>query len=133
MEIWSFLGLQCNEETRRSVDESFKNMISTFAPEMVAAHTSAVIEYRIKKCGDWHVVIANKACELRQGRAPKPDLRLTTDTKTWLAISEGLETGEAMYMKRKLHAKGDQNLLMQLPQLFNVEKLKPDLFTDQLS
>lgn len=130
MGIWALLGLQCSDETRRSVDESFKNMICTFRPETVASHTSAVIEYRIKKCGDWHVVIADKSCELRSGRAANPDLRLTTDHKTWLAISKGLETGEAMYMKRKLRAKGDQNLLMQLPQFFNVEMLKPDLSND---
>lgn len=130
MDIWSFLGLQCSKDTHRDVDESFRNMMRTFAPEMVAAHTSAVIEYRIKKCGDWYVVIANKTCELRKGRAPKPDLRLTTDHKTWLAISEGLETGEAMYMKRKLRAKGDQNLLMQLPQLFNAENFKADSVTE---
>lgn len=126
MSFWSLFGLRCSDEVYGIVDESFRNMIRTFAPEMVAAHTTAVIEYRIRRCGDWHVVIANKTCDLRQGRAPKPDLRLTTDHKTWMAIAEGVETGEAMYMKRKLHAKGDQNLLMQLPQLFDIENYKPE-------
>lgn len=130
MGIWSLLGLQCSMETRASVDESFRNMVGTFASDMVAAHTSAVIEYRIKRCGDWHVVIANKSCNLRQGRAPKPDLRLTTDHNSWLAIAKGLETGESLYMKRKLRAKGDQNLLMQLPQFFSAEPPKPDLPSD---
>lgn len=118
MGIWSFLRFKCSQEQIASVDESFKNMVRTFASDMVAMHTSAIIEYHIKRCGYWHVVIANKTCELRQGPVKKPDLRLTTDYKTWMAISEGLETGEEMYMKRRLRAKGDRNLLMQLPQLF---------------
>jgi len=133
MDIRLFFGLRCSDEIQKSIDDSFRNMICTFTPEMVAEHTRAVIEYRIKKCGDWHLIIANKTCELKQGRATMPDLCLITDHKTWLAISEGLETGEEMYMKRKLRVKGDQNLLMQLPQLFTIENYKPNLLKDQFS
>ena len=132
MNIWSFLNSElnigslltgkCSQTEFENIDESFKNMVQTFNPEMVTAKTSAIIEYRIKRCGDWHVIIANKMCELKQGRSNKPDLCLTTDCKTWMAIAEGLETGEAMYMNRKLCAKGDNNLLMQLSEFFAIKE-----------
>nr|VFJ45905.1 MAG: SCP-2 sterol transfer family protein [Candidatus Kentron sp. FM]VFJ46014.1 MAG: SCP-2 sterol transfer family protein [Candidatus Kentron sp. FM]VFK07033.1 MAG: SCP-2 sterol transfer family protein [Candidatus Kentron sp. FM] len=122
MDIRSFFVFRCNEKMRERVDESFSNMIRTFVPESIAEHTSIVIEYRIHRCGIWFVVITNKTCKLHVGgEAPKPDLRLSTNRKTWLAIADGFETGESMYMKGKLHAKGDQSILIQLPQLFNRE------------
>lgn len=119
MSIWSFFGFGCNAAARRLLDESFNNMVRTFVPAMVASTTRAVIEYRIRGCGAWHVVIADQACRLHQGRAPNPDLSLAMTRQTWLAIADGAASGAAMFRARKLRATGDQYLLMQLPQLFD--------------
>jgi len=115
-------GLKCSEEDRRRVDDSFQHMIRTFVPEMVAPHTRATIEYKVARCGSWHVVIADKRAELRAGPAPKPDLSLSTDLHSWMAIADGNATGEEMYMKGKMRFRGDQHLLMQLEQIFDRER-----------
>jgi putative sterol carrier protein len=118
MGLFDWFGLPCNKQQREQIEHSFEEMVTKFSPDAVAAHTRAVIEYRIKRCGEWHVIIEKMTCTLGQGRAEKADLRLTTDRKTWMTIIEGQETGESVYMKGKLKARGDQHVMMQLENFF---------------
>lgn len=122
MDILRLLGLKCSKEEHRHIDESFHHMIRTFVPERVASHTRAIIEYQIARCGRWHVVIADKKVVLHRGAASKPDLSLSTDLHTSMAITNGNTSGEEMYMKQKLRVRGDQFLLMQLEQIFDRER-----------
>ncbi|KOR31064.1 hypothetical protein TI04_02855 [Achromatium sp. WMS2] len=119
--ILELLGLRCTEEKRQRVGMSFQHMVAYFVPERVASHTQAIIEYRIAKCGYWHITIADKKVVLHEGSASKPDLIVLADMHTWMDITSGNATGEEMYNRRKLRFRGDQYLFMQLGQIFNRE------------
>lgn len=107
-----------------SVEESLQKMVSLFQPEAVKGW-NFVIQYTIKGegGGNWHVEILDGKCALHAKKHKNPNLKISFKVDDWLLIANGKITGEKAYLSGKLKAEGDTEILVQLGEIFNTEKI----------
>jgi putative sterol carrier protein len=101
------------------VREVFDNMPTSFNPE-AAQGLDAAIQYDItgEGGGNWHLTIADGACQLHEGAHTSPTVTLTMTAATWLAIVNKETNGTAAYMSGQLKVDGDLMLAQRLEKLF---------------
>ncbi len=64
------------------------------------------------------ISVADHGCAVREGPGKSPQVIISTEPETWLAIDEGLITGGQAFLERRLTAQGNLDLAVRLETLF---------------
>jgi len=99
--------------------EGLEALIKTFNAD-AAAGWDRIIQMDITGDAQYHIIIKDQKCELKDGPAEKPDLIITISKEDWLAIANGQLGAVAAFMSGKLKSKGDMSDLMKLQQVFKL-------------
>ena len=104
-----------------TVKEVFEKMPGTFKPE-AAKGVDSVFQYDItgEDGGQWSVIVKDQKCEIKEGMHPSPNVTLTMDSATFLAMQSKQLNGMQAYMSGKLKVGGNIMLAQTLPQLFTM-------------
>lgn len=71
----------------------------------------------------WHFVVDDGSIEVRDGRAPDPDVVVTTDDKTWADIAAGKTTASEASASGALNVAGDKRAVKRLGRIFSRERM----------
>src|SRR6266508_3531029 len=64
------------------------------------------------------ISVADQGCAVREGPGKSPQVIISTEPETWLAIDEGLITGGQAFLEGRLTAQGNMDLAVRLETLF---------------
>jgi pimeloyl-ACP methyl ester carboxylesterase len=89
----------------------------------------ATYHVRLRDVGhSWEVRATPQAVRVRKGLTRRrPDVTLTTDAATWLALREGEMSGLEAYQQRKLSVRGNLDLSIAFEGLFRLPNGRPPL------
>ena len=106
-------------ETASSCKEVFDNMPSRFKKD-AAKGLNATYQFDLSGDGggQWHAVIANEQCEVKEGKAPSPNITITMNAQDYLDMVNGKLNGQMAFMTGKLKIAGDMGLALRLQSLF---------------
>ena len=65
-------------------------------------------------------MIKDGTCTVNSGAAASPNLTLSISGQDWLDMLSGKQSGQKLFMFRKLKVKGDMGLAMKLGSLFQM-------------
>jgi putative sterol carrier protein len=102
------------------VAESFEGMIRLINPEVVRGW-NIVIQYQIEGSGSWYIEILHGKGHVEAGEHKSPDLRVFTDTETWMSIVRREISGEMALISGKLRAEGNMEIIVQHDEIFDRE------------
>ena len=101
------------------VKEVFEKMPAAFKPE-AAKGVDAIFQYEIEgeEGGNWHVIIKDGTCEVKEGIHDSPSVTLKMSDETFLAMQASTINGMQAYMTGKLKVTGNIMLAQTFPNLF---------------
>ena len=100
-----------------TVDELFAKMPELFNAD-AAAGMDAVFQYDFSDADNYYIVVKGGECDIQQGEHDAPSVTLSTDSATFLGISDGSINGMQAFMGGKLKAKGNMMLAQKMSALF---------------
>ncbi|HVA84149.1 MAG TPA: SCP2 sterol-binding domain-containing protein [Candidatus Binataceae bacterium] len=106
-------------ETASSCKEVFDNMASRFKKD-AAKGLNATYQFDLSGDGggQWHAVIANEQCEVKEGKAASPNITISMTASDYLDMVNGKLNGQMAFMTGKLKIAGDMGLALRLQSLF---------------
>ena len=69
--------------------------------------------------GNWIINIKDEQCEVKEGKAPSPNITLSMAAKDYLDMINGKLNGQMAFMTGKLRIAGDMGLALRLQSLFS--------------
>jgi putative sterol carrier protein len=106
-------------ETPSSCKEVFDNMPSRFKKD-AAKGLNATYQFDLSGDGggQWHAIIANEQCEVKEGKAASPNITISMTAQDYLDMVNGKLNGQMAFMTGKLRIAGDMGLALRLQSLF---------------
>jgi putative sterol carrier protein len=68
--------------------------------------------------GDWAVVIANRTCNVIEGKANKPDVTIAMTADDYVKMASGELNPVVAFMQGKIKLQGDMSLAMRIQEIF---------------
>ena len=91
-----------------NVKETFDQLYKNFNPQ-AAKGVDAVFQWEIigDGGGNWHMTVKDQACQLAEGKHPKPNVSQTSSVQTFLALVNKELGGMQAFMSGKLKVRGN--------------------------
>jgi acyl dehydratase/putative sterol carrier protein len=103
------------------LDEIFQDMQQSFQPDK-ASGVDATVQWLISSGGEekpYAVTIKDGAFSWEQRQAESPNVTLSTDVESFVAMMTGKAQGATLYMSGKLRIQGDLMLAQRMSQFFS--------------
>lgn len=102
-----------------SVKPVFEKLEQNFNPD-AASGLDLVFQFDIEDDSNYHLIIKDGNCELKEGAHDDPSVTLIMNSETLQGIVSGETDGMQAFMAGQLRAEGDMMLATKLGELFNV-------------
>ncbi len=102
-----------------TVQDIFREMPNRFNKD-AAKGLDAVIQFKLTGDGggEYHTIIKDGACEVKEGVHPSPKMTMTIAAKDYIDLTTGKLNGQMAFMQGKLKIAGDMGLAMKMQTLF---------------
>jgi putative sterol carrier protein len=102
-----------------NVKEVFESMSKNFNPN-AAKNLDVVFQFQLTgdEGGDWHIIVKDGACQVKEGAHESPTVTLTLSTENWIKMSNKQMTGMNAVMTGKLKVKGNVLMAQRIETLF---------------
>jgi pimeloyl-ACP methyl ester carboxylesterase len=108
---------------QRKAEESFASLAGRYIPSEDPLRARAEIELRDLD-RRWRIDLTGSSCEVAEAegaiRRPRPDVTISTDASTWLALRAGKTTGLEAFERGNLHIAGNLALATRFESLFRL-------------
>ncbi|MGB6063886.1 MAG: SCP2 sterol-binding domain-containing protein [Desulfomonilaceae bacterium] len=102
-----------------NVKETFEKMTTVFDASK-ARGVNSIVQYIIDGAGggNWIIELRDGNCRIEEATHDSPNVTITMDAETWLALVNQEISGMAAFMSGKLKATGDVMLAQKIPLIF---------------
>ncbi len=102
-----------------TVRETFEKMPAVFDATK-AQGMNSVVQYNIEGSGggSWLIELRDGKCRIDEGTHDSPNVTITMNAGTWLALVNNEINGMQAFMSGKLKASGDIMLAQKIPLIF---------------
>lgn len=100
--------------------EVFEQMPTRFNKEAAKGMAPTVYQFDISgdAASQYHVVIENQTCSVKEGKHEKPSITISMNSADYLAMANGTLNPMQAFMGGKLKVAGDMMLAMKMQSLF---------------
>ncbi len=104
-----------------SCKEAFQRMPSRFRKES-SKGINAVYQFDLsgEGGGQWQVIVANEACEVKEGVNPSPSITISMSANDYLDMVANKLNAQVAFMSGRLRISGDMGLALRLQSMFPV-------------
>lgn len=110
----------------QSVHELFASLPDHFNADAVP-DLSAIYQFVLAgdQGGKYHLVVRDRACTIREGVHPAPDVTLSMTAEDCLLVMNGQLNGVTAALSGRVQVAGDMGLALQLKSIFPTLRPKP--------
>lgn len=85
-----------------------------------AEGVTAVYQFELSgtNSGQYHLVVANRICEPKEGKHPAPNVTFFLSESDCIGLFNGTLDGPSLYLSGRLRIAGDLDLALRLPAMF---------------